>query len=57
MATKKKKTEFQVTEEEAKSKVLETVRETGIYDGEINDEWFRVAGILDMDDSWNMVQS
>jgi hypothetical protein len=67
-----KKTDFQVTvgykacvcfsikaetEEEARKKAIDIVRDKGIYEGDMQDEWFKVAGVLNMDDSWNMVQS
>lgn len=65
-----KKTEFQVTigykavvcfnvkaddAEAAKKMILDKVREKGIYDGELQDETYSAAGILNLDDSWNMV--
>lgn len=67
----KKKTEFQVTigykavvnftvkaddAEAAKKMILDKVREKGIYDGELQDETYSAAGILNLDDSWNMVK-
>ncbi len=66
----KKKTEFQITigykavvnfivkaddAEAAKKMILDKVREKGIYDGELQDETYSAAGILNLDDSWNMV--
>lgn len=70
---KKKKTQFKVTvgykavvcftvkaetEEEAKKIILERVRVDGIYTGgEIQDETYGADGILNMDKTWNMVNS
>lgn len=67
----KKKTEFQITigykavvtfnikadtAEQAKIAAMKKIDETGIYDGDIQDEIYDVDGVLDMDKTWNMIR-
>lgn len=67
---KSKKANFQVTigyraivtfdikaedAEQAKKIVLLQVKEIGIYNGDVQDETYSAAGVLNVDESWNMV--
>lgn len=43
------------TPEEAKNIALDKVDKKGIYEGSVDYETVKVAGVLNMDESWNMV--
>lgn len=41
--------------ESAKKIALEKVKEKGIYEGDLQDETYSAGGVLNVDETWNMV--